>query len=258
MFSMFSRRKAVRFRCNICGQDCRCDRSALDREVASCPACGSTLRMRAIVGLLTRELFGSFRPIGELPVRKDIRGVGLSDWHEYAWRLANLVDYTNTYYHQAPRLDITEIGDDIAATCDFIISTDVFEHVLPPVSRAFTGARRLLKPGGLLVLTVPYALEFSHTQEHFPELHEWRLDGDEATGFRLHNRRRDGQDEVFDDLVFHGGPGSTLEMRVFSRDSLLAELRAAGFSDVRIAGEDLPEIGVHWPNPWSLPVIARA
>lgn len=248
----------VRFNCNICGRACACEPSRLDREVASCEGCGSTLRMRAIIGLLTRELFGELCPIEQLPVRKDIRGVGLSDWDEYARRLAGVVDYTNTYYHQAPRLDITRIGDDIAGSCDFIISTDVFEHVLPPVSRAFAGAHRLLKPGGLLVLTVPYALEFSHTREHFPDLHEWTLEGDVFTGFRLRNRRKDGVEEVFDQLVFHGGPGSTLEMRLFSRDSLLAELRAAGFREVRIADEDLPEIGVHWPCRWSLPVLARA
>jgi SAM-dependent methyltransferase len=248
----------VQFRCNICGHHCDCDRSELGRETASCDGCGSTLRMRSIIGLLTRELFGEMKPLGDFAPRKDIRGVDLSDWVEYATRLADVVDYTNTYYHQEPQLDITRIGDDIAGSCDFIISTDVFEHVLPPVSLAFEGARRLLKPGGLLVMTVPYALEFSHTREHFPDLHEWTLEGDTFNGFRLRNRRRDGVEEVFDDLVFHGGPGSTLEMRLFSHDSLLAELRAAGFSDVRVASEDLPEIGVYWPSHWSLPVLARA
>ena len=248
----------VRFRCNICGSDCECPRDRLDRATASCEGCGSTLRMRSIIGLLTRELFGELRPLGELPVRKDIRGVGLSDQLGYASRLGDLVDYTNTFYHQNPRLDITRVGDDLAGTCDFVLCSEVFEHVLPPVSRAFEGARRLLKPGGLLVMTVPYALEFSHTREHFPDLYKWCLEGDKFTGFRLRNLRRDGVEEVFDDLVFHGGPGSTLEMRLFSRDSLLAELRAAGFTDVRIADEDLPEIGVHWPCNWSLPVVARA
>lgn len=248
----------VRFRCNICGRDNTCPRDRLERETPSCDGCGSTLRVRSIIGLLTRELFGELRPLVELPMRKDIRGIGLSDQGEYATRLARVVDYTNTYYHQEPRLDITQVGDDLAGTCDFVLSSEVFEHVLAPVSRAFDGARRLLKPGGLLVVTVPYALEFAHTREHFPDLYKWCLEGDKFTGFRLRNQRRDGVEEVFEDLVFHGGPGSTLEMRLFSRESLLAELRAAGFTDVRIADEDLPEIGVHWPCHWSLPVVARA
>lgn len=248
----------LKFTCNICGTACLSDRAQIDREVASCLGCGSTVRMRSIIGLLTRELFGDIRPLEQLPVRKEVRGVGLSDWDEYGRRLANVVDYTNTYYHQEPRLDITRIGDDIAGSCDFIISTDVFEHVLPPVSAAFVGAKRLLKPGGLLVMTVPYAIEVSHTLEHFPELHEWAVEGGPETGYRLRNQRRDGVEEVFDDLIFHGGPGSTLEMRLFSRDSLLAELASAGFHDIRVADEDMPEIGVIWPCQWSLPVLARA
>lgn len=248
----------VRFQCNICGRHCHAPRESLGRETASCDGCGSTLRMRSIMALLSRELFGAVLPIDDFPRRPRLRGIGLSDWDGYATRLARVSDYTNTYYHQAPRLDITEVGDDLAGSCDFLISTDVFEHVAPPVSRAFAGARRLLKPGGLLVLTVPYALEFSHTLEHFPELHHWELEPGGPGGWRLRNTRRDGLQEVFEDLVFHGGPGTTLEMRLFSRDSLLAELRDAGFRDVRIAGEDIPEAGVYWPCTWSLPVLARA
>lgn len=248
----------VRFQCNICGRHCSAPRASLDRETSSCDGCGSTLRMRAVMALLSRELFGRVLPIDAFPREPRLRGIGLSDWDEYARRLARVADYTNTWYHQPPRLDITDVGDDLAGSCDFLVSTDVFEHVAPPVSLAFAGARRLLKPGGVLVLTVPYALEFSHTLEHFPELHRWALEAGGPGGWRLRNTRRDGVEEVFEDLVFHGGPGTTLEMRLFSRDSLLAELHAAGFRDVRIAGEDIPEAGVHWPCTWSLPVLARA
>lgn len=250
--------EVIHFRCNICGCACQSPVASLDREIPSCTGCGSNLRWRAIIGHLTRELFGELRPLAELPVRKDVRGVGLSDSATYASPLSDVVDYTNTFYHQEPRLDITNVGDDMAGTCDFVISSDVFEHVLPPVSRAFEGARRLLRPGGLLVLTVPYATEVTHTREHFPDLHQWVLEGDAPGGYRLRNRRRDGVEEVFEDLVFHGGPGSTLEMRLFSRDSLLDQLRAAGFRDVRVADEAMPGIGVVWNKPWSLPVLARA
>ena len=39
-------------------------------------------------------------------------------------------------------VDITQVPVAMAGGCDFVISTDVFEHVCPPVSRAFDGARR--------------------------------------------------------------------------------------------------------------------
>lgn len=248
----------MEYRCNICGKDNQCELADLGREQPDCRGCGSTLRMRSVIGLLSRALFGDLRPIEEFPIDRTYRGVGLSDWDEYARRLAERLDYTNTFYHQEPRLDITTIPDERAGTCDFLISTDVFEHVLPPVSAAFAGARRLLKPGGVLVLTVPYALEVDHTVEHFPTLHDWSLVQQGDGAWALENFRADGQREVFDKLIFHGGPGSTLEMRVFSQASLLRELEQAGFSDIRIVDEPMPEIGVVWPVSWSLPIIARA
>ena len=248
----------MQYRCNICGAHNRCEPEDLGREHPDCDGCGSTLRMRSVIGILSRALFGDLRPIDEFPIDRAIRGVGLSDWDEYARRLADRLDYTNTFYHQEPLLDITDIGDDRAGSCDFLISTDVFEHVLAPVSAAFAGARRLLKPGGVLVLTVPYALEVEHTVEHFPSLHDWSMTQAADGAWRIENTCPDGRREVFDQLVFHGGPGSTLEMRLFSRNSLLRELQQAGFSDVRIVNEAMPEIGVVWPVAWSLPILARA
>ena len=213
--------------------------------------------MRSVIGLLSQGLYGKLLPIDEFPQSPRVQGVGLSDWDVYARKLGDRIGYTNTFYHQEPRLDITNIGPERAGSCDFIISADVFEHVTPPVSAAFAGAWRLLKPGGLLILTVPYIIESNATLEHFPDLHEWALTTGDDGVHRLRNRRVDGTVEEFDQLVFHGGPGSTLEMRIFSRDSLLGELASAGFDDVRIADEPMPPIGVLWQHPWSLPVVAR-
>lgn len=247
----------MHYGCNICGRGNFTAPEDMERDTPDCPGCGSTLRTRAVIGLLSKALFGDVRAIARFPVRRDIRGVGLSDSKGYARRLAKRLGYTNTFYHRKPFLDITAIPEERAGSCDFLISSDVFEHVPRPVSAAFVGARRLLKPGGVLVMTVPYALEFEHTREHFPELHDWAL-ARSRDGWLLRNRREDGIEEVFDDLVFHGGAGSTLEMRLFSRASLLRELEEAGFREIRVAGEAMPEIGVVWPCDWSLPVVAIA
>jgi len=114
---------------------------------------------------------------------------------------------------------------------------------------------RMLKPDGLLLLTVPYRID-GRTVEHFPELHEYAL---AAPGGRtvLVNRRRDGSIEVFENLSFHGGDGSTLEMRVFTEISLKELLAGAGFGGVHIASEEVEEFGVRHGETWSLPVVGR-
>jgi SAM-dependent methyltransferase len=248
--------RKVSFRCNICGSACTVAAAALQRELPSCARCGSTVRTRAIVHLLTTELFGRSMTIPELPRRADLVGIGLSDAEHYAKRLSDKLDYTNTFFHQEPRLDITAPPEELTGRYDFILASDVFEHVAPPVSRSFASARRLLKPQGVLIFTVPYSLE-PETREHFPELYDYRLielDG----SWRLENRTADGRKQVFTDLCFHGGPGSTLEMRLFSRSGLVRDFAAARFAGVRIADKAWPEYGIVWAEPWSLPMVGYA
>src|ERR1043166_7924984 len=76
------------FRCNICGGSCAAPMSALEREKPSCRRCGSTVRTRTIAHLLTTELFGRDIALPDLPARRDLAGIGLSDTPGYADRLA--------------------------------------------------------------------------------------------------------------------------------------------------------------------------
>ena len=156
------------FRCNICGDYGETALDRLSREEASCKGCGSSPRMRAIIRVLSTELFGKNLLLRDFPVHPDMRGLGMTDWEGYANRLAEKFSYQNTYYHQEPRLDISAV--EIPAhhlANDFIISSEVFEHVVPPVSRAFENVSKMLKPGGLFILTVPYTNK-KETIEHFP------------------------------------------------------------------------------------------
>jgi len=247
------------FTCNICGAACKHLSAPPGREVPSCSVCGSTVRLRGLIALLSREIFGVELAIPDFPVLKGIRGFGMSDPPELAQRLAEKFEYSNTFYHQEPRLDIADPSPEHLAEhtgrYDFILTSEVLEHVSPPVERAFVNLSRMLKPNGLLLLTVPYRLD-GRTAEHFPELHEYSL---ASPGGRtvLVNRRRDGSLEVFENLSFHGGDGSTLEMRVFTETSLKEVIAGAGFTSVRIASEDVPEFGVLHGENWSLPIVGR-
>ncbi|MBD0330085.1 MAG: methyltransferase domain-containing protein [Thermoleophilia bacterium] len=180
----------------------------------------------------------------------------MSDWEGYAVRLRERFDYVNTFYHQEPRLDICDIEPRLEGRYDFVITSEVFEHVPPPVSTAFVNLRRLLSPGGVAVVTVPYGLQ-DETVEHFPDLHDYELVTEEGRTV-LRSVTRSGEVRIFHDLVFHGGPGETLEMRRFSERGLVSEFERAGFVDVHIHRDGNPVYGIGWPEPWSLPITARA
>jgi hypothetical protein len=243
------------YQCNICGGACWTRFTELTREEPSCHRCSSTVRMRAMVNLLSMELFGESLSIPDFPVRADISGVGMSDWDGYARPLATKFNYRNTFYHKEPKLDITSIPSALEESLDFIISSDVYEHIVPPVSIAFENARKLLKPNGVFIFIVPYNKNGS-TKEHFPDLFNYEV-RKENGNYTLRNISRNGTEQVFDNLVFHGGMGATLEMRSFTETSLLDEFRKAGFSNVKVYNEPCYEFGIVWEHDWSLPIAAR-
>ena len=243
----------ISFTCNICGSDNTVE--ALDSEPSSCAGCGSNVRLRAMLYMLSKELFGEALVLPDFPPLTAIRGIGLSDQRSYATALAKKLDYTNTYYDREPRLDITEPHPERYGTYDFILSSDVFEHISVPVERAFEEACRLLKPNGVLCLTVPSTLEHE-TVEHFPDLHRYAV-VDLAGSLVLINRKADGALEIRDNLMFHGGVGATLEMRLFSQKDLERKLIAAGFETVVFQTEPVPRFGIEFEGKWSLPLVAR-
>lgn len=249
----------ITFACNICGGSNESDLADLWRETPTCTKCGSTVRMRSIVHILTMELFGESMALPSLPLRKDLMGIGMSCWDGYAIPLAERLGFTNTYYHKEPRLDITDIPETEVGKYDFITSTDVFEHVAPPVNRAFVNARRLLKSGGVFVFSVPYdrpGKRWARTIEHFPDLHDYKIIRDDGKT-HLVNTTRKGKKQVFHDLIFHGGEGDTLEMRLFSERSLLAEFFKAGFNDIAIYRNAYLPHGMYWRNDKSISMAAR-
>lgn len=174
----------------------------------------------------------------------------MSDWSGYAKSLALKFSYTNTFYSREPKLDITHPP---AWTCDFLISSEVFEHVEPPVDRAFVGASRLIKPGGHLILSVPFVS--GKTIEHYPNLATYKVVelGDDRI---VVNRDKDGRYSVHERPKFHGALNNVLEMRLFGRDDLVSNLTQAGFTEMRFC-EDAPQWGVVFRSAESIPLSAR-
>jgi SAM-dependent methyltransferase len=225
-----------------------------DAETANCP-CGSNIRTRALLYTLSEELFGAAMPLSDFPQVRSLRGLGTSDSPLYADRLADRFDYRNTFFHREPRFDIATVAQSEFGRYDFLLSSEVLEHVVAPVERAFENACRMLKPSGVFVFSVPYSLEAT-TKEHFPALHDF---GFARLKHRtlLVNRTAAGDTQIFDDVIFHGGGGATAEMREFSESGLKALLTDAGFTGIRIDSEDHPEFGIVQRQAWSLPIAAR-
>jgi hypothetical protein len=242
----------VSFTCNICGASNQVENFAT--EPATC-ACGSNVRIRALIHLLSMELFNQSLTLSGFPKLKAIRGLGMSDQPGYARILAEKFDYTNTYYDREPRFDFTAAHPEAYGSYDFILSADVIEHIAPPVERALEEACRLLKPHGILGITV-FCHPSDQFREHFPGLRQYRVVplGDDMV---LINRREDGTLEIRSDLIFHGGSGATLEMREYGVTALRQQLVGSGFCDVGFLTENLPAIGVYFDRDVSQALIAR-
>lgn len=244
-----------RFTCNVCGASNQLPDGPLERETPSCERCGSNVRIRSLIRALALELFGASLRLDEFPRLKGVRGLGLSDSDCYAGQLADRFDYINTFFHQEPRLDISDFTHGHLGEFDFVLSSEVFEHVKPPAEKALGNLHSVLKPDGKLIFTTPYA-PGGETAEHFSGLAAYglaSLAGEPVLVARTHA----GDLIASDDLVFHGGEGWTLEARRFSAEGLRQTLHAAGFDDVAFHADDDASYGILHSETWSLPMCAR-
>jgi SAM-dependent methyltransferase len=247
---------SLAFRCNVCGAGNVLPAARIDREGGACATCGANVRFRSLMAVLTQRLLGEATALPDLSPRPDIVGLGMSDAPCYASRLRAMFNYENTFFHCEPLLDITAPASPWLGRNDFVVSSDVFEHVAPPVQRAFDNLHALLKPGGVAIFSVPFAVK-GDTREHYPSLHRFAVREESPGQWVLENETVDGRLERFRDLVFHGGPGSTLEMRLFSLPALRRHFEEAGFEDLRVHAEAHFEFGIFWLHPWSITMSAR-
>lgn len=229
---------------------------------------GCTSRLRAMIYLLSKQLFDKPTCLIDFPINKNIKGIGMSDAPEYAIPLSEKLDYTNTYYEKEPFLDIYKLTEKQKNSYDFVLTTDVFEHIPPHpgLNIAFKNLYDLLKPNGFVIFGVPFSLD-EKTIEHFPNLYNFHFTTENK--IILHNQTINNVYEKFEDLCFHGGPGditqnkgngSTLEMRIFCKKDLVKRFYSAGFREIEFLNIEDPIIknyGIYWEGPWSLCMIVR-
>ncbi len=233
------------FTCNITGKNFDLDDKEKDREGGG--RFGYNIRFRAICYVLSKMLFNEIKILENLEEDKNIKGIGMSDsgWAQICEKKFN---YINTFYHCEPYLDI--YNDDHVNSyknLDFIISSDVFEHINPNpgVQIAFNNLYKMLKPNGFIVFSVPFLLG-DHI-EHYPNLYDYQIKF-ENNEYILYNTTQNGNTEIFKNLCFHGGPGNVLEMRIFSKESITKYLENAGFCDINFheIDEDMNKYGIFW------------
>src|SRR5690606_12210117 len=127
-------------------------------------ACGCIARQRAVAGLLLDAVGpGAEVYLTEqasalyLALRRRLPRLLGSEWTAGALQRLRMSAWL--WRHGAPRLvrreDVTALGFGDAAL-DAVVSLDVLEHV-PDYQRALREFARVLRPGGLLLLCVPYA-----------------------------------------------------------------------------------------------------
>lgn len=222
--------------CTVCG-------ATTEPVLGLCADCNSTPRQRAMALGVLRALKRQETSVQACKMDKSREGLGITDWFILAAILANRFSYTNSFFHKFPKLDICAPPDVAVGSFEFCTCSDVLEHVLPPVSKAFAGLFAMLKPGGAAVLSVPATEQVSGIYEKYPNLYEFSIVEDRDGSYRLENITRDGIVEIFHNLNFHGGPGTTLEMRVFSWNGFLTALSDAGFVGIESV-ENVPVHGI--------------
>lgn len=245
------------FKCNITGDNVSYKISDISLGREGIAYQGGNSRIRSIIYMLSHKLFGKSLCLNEFPNLKHMKALGMSDNHLLASKLSNIFDYMNTFYHTEPYLDIYNCSDYYDKS-DFIISSDVFEHLspYPGLDIAFQNLYKILKKDGFIIFTVPFIYS-DETKEHYPNLYDYKIIMKDNK-YIMYNTTKDGKSEIFDNLIFHGGPGSTLEMRLFCQKDLINRFNKAGFKKITFLDIDninIRDHGIYWENKCSLTML---
>lgn len=200
------------------------------RETLVCAHCGLLNRWRSSLHLA--RLLAARRPPGPLYVTEQSTALfralnaalGTLIGSEYVSDQARPGQISDWDGRHLRHEDLTALSFR-SATLSMLMSFDVLEHV-PDYPRALGEIARVLKPGGVLLLTAPFGFNV------------------EQTLIRA-RRLADGSIEHRLPPIYHGdplNPNGVLCFQEFGWD-LIAELRALGFAEVQLITAWAPEYG---------------
>jgi hypothetical protein len=229
--------------CSICGK--LIIYLHINREGNRCKKCESYWRTRAVITALLMY----WRKDYKVPLLKtypdfSLSSVGMSDDVSITRFLPQFTMHTNTSLDSYPKLNLLELKPDQVEICNILICSDVLEHVVNNIELCFINLYRILKPNGLLILSVPLVRvqekyssrniqnsDFLKTgmQEYYPNITEWKHD--EITDSILWTDSNNSVHRM-KSPEWHGGVGLTLTFRLFSKNYIVRNLNTVGFRHI--------------------------
>ena len=162
------RRGDRRGRCSVCGAHARFVRNSwvmpaelarewppefVDRESLMCSSCGSSARIRGFADVLLAIYGRGAGSIPELVEEPGFRALRIAEINAIGRMHPFLAAHPGLSYSEYPEEDMTALSY-ADASFDLVLSSDTLEHVAD-FRLALRETRRVLRPGGRHVLTVP-------------------------------------------------------------------------------------------------------
>jgi SAM-dependent methyltransferase len=189
-------------RCSVCGSGTRFVRNSwvLPRELASvapvgfadresqfCGSCGSSLRVRSLADVLLEHYAGKAQSIAGLVEEEQFRLLDIAELNSIGRMHPVLARLPRLTYAEYPDEDIQGLTYPDAAF-DLVLTSETLEHV-PDFRQALIETRRVLRPGGRHIFTVPLdpRLQQTRSRAGMMPIHHGRGGGP----FALVTRRND-------------------------------------------------------------------
>jgi SAM-dependent methyltransferase len=235
----------IMYICNITGNYFELEDNEKDRELGI--RFGYNIRYRAISYVFTTLFYGECKILNEIEINKNIKGIGMSDCNiEEIFK--EKFNYTNTFYHTTPYLDIYNNNHiQNYNNLDFIISSEIFQYInpYPSIEVAFKNLYKMLGNGGYLIFSVPFI--YDKHKEYYPNLYNYTIKK-KNNEYIIYNKTIQNKKEIFNNVRLEEGPGNTIEMRLFCKSSINYFLEKSGFIDITFyeITEDMNKYGIFW------------